>query len=157
MERQKLMRITERSDRMYLQENDRKQIRKNFVLFTNPLVMYVAQQTYSQDHTQCMIDPGKPCFRVRQSLLLQPHCKLRQHHAPFTWDMDHILIIEKGLPVDHTSGVWGLPANWRRGRSSCMSVSLPLGLPNVRCVTSVSFSSPESGHDSLLKTQGVLL
>lgn len=65
MERQKLMRITERSDRMYLQENDRKQIRKNFVLFTNPLVMYVAQQTYSQGHTQCMIDPGKPCFRVR--------------------------------------------------------------------------------------------
>lgn len=76
MERQKLMRITERSERMYLQENDRKQIRKNSVLFTNPLVMYVAQQTYSQGHTQCMIDPGKPCFRVRQSLLLQPHCKL---------------------------------------------------------------------------------
>lgn len=64
MERQKLMRITERSDRMYLQENDRKQIKKNFVLFTNPLVMYVAQQTYGQDHTLCMIDPGKPCFRV---------------------------------------------------------------------------------------------
>lgn len=31
MERHKLMRITERSDRMYLQENDRKQIKKNCV------------------------------------------------------------------------------------------------------------------------------
>lgn len=44
MERQKFMRITERSDRMYLEENSRKQIKKTL--------------SYSQDHILHMTDPS---------------------------------------------------------------------------------------------------
>lgn len=57
MERQKLMRMTERSDRMYLQENatDLKKIKKQ-------IQMNLAPQTCSQDHTGFSFQPFSRCY-----------------------------------------------------------------------------------------------